>query len=152
MRYAVSASATCSASASASEYTAIVRMPSRRQVRKMRTAISPRLATRTLVIGLVIAWRLGPPLMPLPLGEAARSAGEGCVRGSNVREDTHPSPQPSPRGRGSYASVFDLTLKIDEHMPVWPGDPRPVHAWLQRIDRGDPVDVSQWTLGSHTGT
>ena len=48
--------------------------------------------------------------------------------------------------------MFDLTLKIDERMPVWPGDPRPVQAWLQRIDRGDPVDVSQWTLGSHTGT
>ncbi|TMF01960.1 MAG: phosphoribosylformylglycinamidine synthase subunit PurL, partial [Chloroflexi bacterium] len=39
---------------------------------------------------------------PLPLGEAARSAGEGCVRDFNVREDTHPSPQPSPRGRGSF--------------------------------------------------
>ena len=48
--------------------------------------------------------------------------------------------------------MFDITLKIDESMPVWPGDPRPVQAWLQRIDRGDPVDVSQWTLGSHTGT
>jgi arylformamidase len=48
--------------------------------------------------------------------------------------------------------VFDLTLKIDERMPVWPGDPRPVQTWLQRIARGDPVDLSQWTLGSHTGT
>ncbi len=37
-------------------------------------------------------------------------------------------------------------------MPVWPGDPRPVQTRLQRIDRGDPVDLSQWTLGSHTGT
>jgi len=48
--------------------------------------------------------------------------------------------------------VFDITLKIYERMPVWPGDPRPEQAWLQRIDRGDPLDVSQWTLGSHTGT
>jgi arylformamidase len=48
--------------------------------------------------------------------------------------------------------VFDLTLKIDERMPVWPGDPRPVQTWLQRIGRGDAVDLSQWTLGSHTGT
>jgi len=48
--------------------------------------------------------------------------------------------------------VFDITLKIEERMPVWPGDPRPEQAWLQRIDRGDPLDVSQWTLGSHTGT
>lgn len=48
--------------------------------------------------------------------------------------------------------MFDLTLTIDEQMPVWPGDPRPVQAWLQRIDRGDPVDLSEWTLGAHTGT
>src|SRR5207302_1150789 len=41
-----------------------------------------------------------PRVPPLPLGEAARSAGEGWVRDFNVREDTHPSPQPSPRGRG----------------------------------------------------
>ena len=37
---------------------------------------------------------------PLPLGEGG---GEGCVRDSNVREDTHPSPAlraASPRGRG----------------------------------------------------
>ncbi len=39
---------------------------------------------------------------PLPLGEAARSAGEGCVAAASAgpRADTHPSPQPSPRGRG----------------------------------------------------
>src|SRR5438128_11932822 len=42
-------------------------------------------------------------LSPLPLGEAARSAGEGGVRPSNVVANTAPSPQPSPRGRGSAA-------------------------------------------------
>src|SRR5207245_2644689 len=40
---------------------------------------------------------------PLPLGEAARSAGEGCVsaRRPALAAVTHPSPQPSPRGRRS---------------------------------------------------
>ena len=37
-------------------------------------------------------------------------------------------------------------------MPVWPGDPRPTQVWSQRIEQGDAVDLSQWTLGSHTGT
>src|SRR5512134_3721445 len=42
-----SAERTCSAARSASEYTATVSMPRSRQVRITRTAISPRLATRT---------------------------------------------------------------------------------------------------------
>ncbi len=46
--------------------------------------------------------------LPLPLGEAARSAGEGCLRDFNVREDTHPSPldKASPRGRGSIQEAL----------------------------------------------
>jgi arylformamidase len=48
--------------------------------------------------------------------------------------------------------VFDISLPIDAHMPVWPGDPRPRQRWLQRLRSGDPVDLSQWTLGAHTGT
>src|SRR5579859_5142387 len=46
MRYASSATRTCRAVLSASEYTATTRTPSARQVRAMRTAISPRLAIR----------------------------------------------------------------------------------------------------------
>jgi arylformamidase len=37
-------------------------------------------------------------------------------------------------------------------MPVWPGDPRPKQHWLQRMAAGDSLDLSEWTLGSHTGT
>src|SRR6185369_9669536 len=44
------ASRTCSASASASEYTATVSMPSRSQVRMMRRAISARLAIKRRLI------------------------------------------------------------------------------------------------------
>ncbi len=54
---ASSHSATCSAPASASEYTATVRMPSRLQVRATRTAISPRLAMR--ILSNIV--RLSPP-------------------------------------------------------------------------------------------
>src|SRR5580658_1606637 len=50
MRSAWSASRVWRAVASASEYTATVRMPRRRAVRKIRQAISPRLATRRLLI------------------------------------------------------------------------------------------------------
>src|SRR5207237_5788749 len=32
-----------------------------------------------------------------------RSAGEGCVSSRTLESRTHPSPQPSPRGRGSAA-------------------------------------------------
>src|SRR5690606_16570653 len=46
MHTASSASSTCSAPASASEYTATVAMPMRRAVRITRQAISPRLAIR----------------------------------------------------------------------------------------------------------
>src|SRR5689334_3799395 len=47
MRSAASAAATCMAPASASEKTAMLRRPRRRQVAAMRQAISPRLAIRT---------------------------------------------------------------------------------------------------------
>src|SRR3954466_3673584 len=49
-RTALSASRTCGDPASASEKTATVASPRRRQVAKTRRAISPRFATRTLVI------------------------------------------------------------------------------------------------------
>src|SRR5262245_7092187 len=48
MRSARSAARTCGALASASEYTATGRMPNCRQARMIRSAISPRLATRTV--------------------------------------------------------------------------------------------------------
>jgi len=44
---------TCRASRSGSAYTATEAMPSSRAARITRTAISPRLATRTLVMGRV---------------------------------------------------------------------------------------------------
>ena len=46
MQTSSSAKRTCSEFSSASEYTATVLMPSSRQAKMMRSAISPRLATR----------------------------------------------------------------------------------------------------------
>src|ERR1700716_3223415 len=57
---ASSASRTWRAPASASENTAMVRSPNRRAVRKMRQAISPRLATRRLSITAPSAPALHP--------------------------------------------------------------------------------------------
>src|SRR5687768_7073457 len=60
MQTARSASRTASESRSASEYTWTVSMPASRQLRLMRTAISPRLAMRTRRIGLPISRLLVP--------------------------------------------------------------------------------------------
>jgi hypothetical protein len=49
-------------------------------------------------------------LSPLPLGEAARSAGEGGLPADTSSADTPPSPQPSPRGRGSAGWLFAVIL------------------------------------------
>ena len=48
--------------------------------------------------------------------------------------------------------IYDLTLPISPSMPTWPGDP-PVRV-EQRVSiaRGDACNVSELTLGSHTGT
>jgi arylformamidase len=42
------------------------------------------------------------------------------------------------------SSVYDVTPRVTEQLPVWPGDPRPRQTWLSE-------QLSQWLLGSHTG-
>src|SRR5690606_14245626 len=71
-RTAASASRTKGSPASASEWTATVSMPRRRAVAKTRRAISPRLATRILVIisGLL---GFGAPIASSCLGRGACS-------------------------------------------------------------------------------
>src|SRR6266852_4282542 len=63
MGRASSASLTCSAPRSASEYTATVRTPSRRAVRITRQAISPRLAIR--ILPNTLAFALSPARLAL---------------------------------------------------------------------------------------
>jgi arylformamidase len=47
--------------------------------------------------------------------------------------------------------VYDVTPPISSELPVWPGDPRPHRRRLAQLRTGDPVTLSEWTLGSHTG-
>src|SRR3981081_3023347 len=73
MDYASSARRTCSASRSASLYTATAAMPRSRQARMTRTAISPRLATRTLRKGGgTLAPLVGSPLLTKGPGRRMR--------------------------------------------------------------------------------
>src|SRR5512144_895539 len=75
IRTASSASSTCGARASASEYTAALAIPMRRSVRKMRRAISPRFATRTLWIGRAgISGLAAASALRSPLAVAAERA------------------------------------------------------------------------------
>src|SRR5882724_7644660 len=67
-----SAKRTCSASASADECTATDLMPSSRQARITRSAISPRFAIRTFLYMGSQLWGLNPGMVPRPSG--ARSA------------------------------------------------------------------------------
>src|SRR5688500_4848724 len=61
MYRASSATCTCSASRSASENSATVAMPMLRQVRAMRTAISPRLAIRILEMRFMVQFSIAKP-------------------------------------------------------------------------------------------
>src|SRR5690242_7107846 len=84
MRYASSANETCSEPRSASEYTATEPRPSSRRLRKIRIAISPRFATRTLS-------KLLPDIESriLPFRVLRRSA-HGCARSRGADRDRAP--------------------------------------------------------------
>src|SRR6266853_6595307 len=98
-----SASRTCMASASAVEWTATVGMPRSLEARKMRSAISPRLAMR--IFSNMAAIR--PYRTPSPV------VGEGWGGGSGndateVPHSTTPTPDPSPQGGGEKKEVASL--------------------------------------------
>ena len=48
--------------------------------------------------------------------------------------------------------IIDVSLPIGPDLPTWPGDPGIRIDPAKRIDRGDPANVSELHLGSHTGT
>src|SRR5580704_13164479 len=81
---ASSAARTWRAPASASEYTATVRMPRRRALRKMRQAISPRFATSRLLINV-------PSPAALHAEHTVRGALLGCVAHRRQRQRQDPS-------------------------------------------------------------
>ena len=47
---------------------------------------------------------------------------------------------------------IDITLPVDEAMPVWPGRSRPQHCWEKSIAAGDHCNASHWQLSAHSGT
>ncbi len=47
---------------------------------------------------------------------------------------------------------LDISMPLLAGMPSFPGDPEFASAPVRRIARGDPYNLSQLTLGTHTGT
>ncbi len=48
--------------------------------------------------------------------------------------------------------LIDISLTISGDLLVWPGDPPVEIAPRLRLDRGDPANVSEIRMGTHTGT
>ena len=49
-------------------------------------------------------------------------------------------------------NLIDLTLRITERMPVYPGDPPPVIHRVSDLTRGDALTASHLSIGCHVGT
>ena len=52
---------------------------------------------------------------------------------------------------GCLPDIIDISLPITADMPIWPGDPRPELTPVSTLEV-EGVQVSQLTLGTHTGT
>jgi len=48
--------------------------------------------------------------------------------------------------------IFDVSLGIGPEMLTWPGDPPVEIDPAKRLSKGDPANVSELRLGTHTGT
>jgi arylformamidase len=48
--------------------------------------------------------------------------------------------------------IFDISLPISPHLPVWPGDPAVVLEQVSSMDAGAHDNVSRLACGVHTGT
>jgi arylformamidase len=48
--------------------------------------------------------------------------------------------------------ILDISVGIDEKLPVWPGDPQPALSWVGRMTSGDIANISAMSMGAHTGT
>jgi arylformamidase len=48
--------------------------------------------------------------------------------------------------------MFDVSLLIGPELLTWPGDPRVEVRPSSRISKGDPANVSELRIGTHTGT
>lgn len=50
------------------------------------------------------------------------------------------------------AAIIDLSIVVDERMPVWPGDAAFSRTAASSIARGDACNVTQMRMGTHMGT
>jgi arylformamidase len=48
--------------------------------------------------------------------------------------------------------IYDISLTISPHLPVWPGDPAIVLERLQKMEEGDSANVTQINMSAHVGT
>lgn len=50
------------------------------------------------------------------------------------------------------ATIYDISILIDEQMPVWPGDPAFSRTAASSIAKGDDANVTRLDIGTHVGT
>lgn len=50
------------------------------------------------------------------------------------------------------SKIYDISVPLQEKMPLWPGDPGFKWTQTKSIERGDAANISNISLGSHTGT
>lgn len=48
--------------------------------------------------------------------------------------------------------LFDISLKIQPGMVVWPGDPQVMIEQTEKISSGDEVNLTRFSMSAHTGT
>ena len=49
-------------------------------------------------------------------------------------------------------AIFDISIGIDESLPLWPGDPELRLHWAAKIEQGDLVKLTELSMSIHTGT
>ena len=48
--------------------------------------------------------------------------------------------------------ILDITLRVDKHLAVWPGDTPFAFQWKWKMSEGDSVNVGSVEMSIHTGT
>jgi arylformamidase len=51
-----------------------------------------------------------------------------------------------------FSKALDISINIEQGMPVFPGDPPFQHRSVCSFDQGDPASVSAFDICAHTGT
>jgi arylformamidase len=49
-------------------------------------------------------------------------------------------------------TLHDISVKISDDLPIWPGDRRPMISEVMQLARGDVANVSEVSMNIHTGT